>query len=74
MHTLLRYCLFPDKHHRKKNNIDNIEEEMKKFTVNEPEEEEKPVKKQTKVSFDEVEIYHTFYSICAFNSVLFTLC
>ncbi|XP_026323496.1 ATP-binding cassette sub-family F member 1 [Hyposmocoma kahamanoa] len=39
------------KHHRKKNNIDNIEEEMKKFTINEPEEEEKPVKvkKPTKV-------------------------
>lgn len=48
----LIYCLFIGKHHRKKNNIDNIEEEMKKFTINEPEEQEKPVKKTTKVSFN----------------------
>lgn len=59
-HWELIYCLCPDKHHRKKNNIDNIEEEMKKFTVNEPEEEEKPVKvkkpTKVKVSFDKERI------------------
>ncbi|KAJ2946553.1 hypothetical protein O0L34_g12607 [Tuta absoluta] len=33
------------KHHRKKNNIDNIEEEIKKFTINEPEEQEEPQQK-----------------------------
>ncbi|XP_049886786.1 ATP-binding cassette sub-family F member 1 [Pectinophora gossypiella] len=36
------------KHHRKKNNIDNIEEEIKKFTINEPEEEEKSKKAKDK--------------------------